>query len=125
MKETVPAVYEEGRFRPLKPVNLREDQHVTISIEVQGEDECLVLDRQQVKWGLRRIVQRLAERIAEQLRGGTLTVEEKEWSDLPTNQKDLREPEEALSLETLLSAMTPENSHRETDWGEPRGRESC
>jgi antitoxin MazE len=28
-----------------------------------------------------------------------------------------------LSLEELLAGITPENCHRETDWGAPRGNE--
>ncbi len=36
----------------------------------------------------------------------------------------LRPEKKEFSLEELVEGITPENLHRETDWGSPRGRES-
>jgi predicted DNA-binding antitoxin AbrB/MazE fold protein len=60
MKETIPAVYENGRLRPLKPLHLQEDEQVTISIEPRGQQEPdrLILDPQRFKAMIRRAVAR-------------------------------------------------------------------
>jgi antitoxin MazE len=36
----------------------------------------------------------------------------------------LRPPAKKYSLEELVSKITPENRHGETDWGDPVGRET-
>ena len=36
----------------------------------------------------------------------------------------LRPHPRQYSLDELVSRITPENTHEETDWGEPRGREA-
>jgi antitoxin MazE len=36
----------------------------------------------------------------------------------------LRPPAKEYSLEELVSKITPENRHGETDWGDPVGRET-
>ena len=44
MTRTIPAVYENGAFRPLEPVSCREQERVFLTIE-SGADEPL-LDRE-------------------------------------------------------------------------------
>ncbi len=36
----------------------------------------------------------------------------------------IRPPHKKYTLDELLSGITPDNLHHETDWGEPAGRES-
>ena len=37
----------------------------------------------------------------------------------------LRSSRRRYELDELVSAITPKNRHRETNWGKPVGRESC
>jgi antitoxin MazE len=37
----------------------------------------------------------------------------------------LRPARRKYELADLVARITPKNRHRETDWGPPRGRESC
>jgi predicted DNA-binding antitoxin AbrB/MazE fold protein len=45
MTESIPAIYEDGIFKPLQKVNLPEHKHVHIM--VMPEDEVELLDSQQ------------------------------------------------------------------------------
>jgi predicted DNA-binding antitoxin AbrB/MazE fold protein len=41
MTESIPAVYEDGIFRPLQKVNLPEHKHVHIMVMPEDEEELL------------------------------------------------------------------------------------
>ena len=40
-----------------------------------------------------------------------------------TGKVRIRKPKKKPTLEQLVSDITPENQHAETDWGEPTGKE--
>ena len=51
MKKSVKAIYEDGVFRPLEPVDLPEHQRVQVS--VADEDEWL--DRDYIQWAASQV----------------------------------------------------------------------
>jgi predicted DNA-binding antitoxin AbrB/MazE fold protein len=51
MKQSVEAIYENGVFRPLEPVNLPEHQRVQVT--VADEDEWL--DRDYIQWAASQV----------------------------------------------------------------------
>jgi predicted DNA-binding antitoxin AbrB/MazE fold protein len=46
MTRSVPAVYENGAFRPLEPVSYHEQERVLLTVESAGRAEEALLDRE-------------------------------------------------------------------------------
>ncbi len=72
------------------------------------------------KWG-NSIALRIPKSFADEIQIGAdsdveLTIEEGKLVIIPIEPK-------SYSLEELLAAVTPENTHAEIDWGEPVGNE--
>ena len=72
------------------------------------------------RWG-NSLAVRIPQPLAEQARLGEGDEVEVSVSD---GALTLRRIEADLQLERLVAAITPENRHDETDWGEARGAEA-